>query len=82
MLLNSYPILLLHDTPCWRNWLLELKISLRNSDLTKALKAFTAVSTEAKAVGFRIPACQSPKKTLLGLHDHYQHTDTLIESFL
>lgn len=49
MLFNSYPVLLLHNSPCWRNWLLELKISLWNSDLTKALKAFTAVSTEAKA---------------------------------
>lgn len=42
--------------------MLELKISLWNSDLTKALKAFTAVSTEAKAMAVRIPACQSPKK--------------------
>lgn len=90
MLLNSSPVLLLHTSCCRRNWLLELKISPWNSDLAKALQAFAAVSTEAKAMGFRTPVCQSPKKSpwisLLPLGLHYQQimVDLLVsvESFL
>lgn len=68
--------------------MLELKISLRNADLTKTLQASAVVPTEAKAVDFRVPACLSPlkkkrkKKKISflhqGLRDQYQEAGQVL----
>lgn len=68
MLFSSYPAPFLNASCSQRNRLLELKISLRNADLTKTLQASAVVPTKAKAVHFRVPASFSLLKRKKALY--------------